>query len=655
MRRIGILINTIYSDYSIMFLNGVEKYCRENDCSCYIFPLAHGSNTGIYEYHYEVLLQFISKNNIDGLLIASSTLSYDSSITEISRQIKSFDPSLPKISVGVEVENVHSMLIDSVTALKELCEHLIEEHGIKNPVVVRCSEGNFESDERERTVLQTFSSHGIDIPKERILDGLFLLDNAHTVFENFVKQNGVDFDAVICLNDTMAMGVYQCLVERGIRIPQDVIVTGFDNAVASSRDELNLTTVDQRIKDLAYNATGDLIALMNGAEVLKRKSIYAVPIFRASCGCQEAVCSENDKNNSMLMQHRHEILQASGMQIYMLHYFLMEIQTPVPLDNLYPRLHYSLNVFDINGFVMVLYDTPVFYAKDSDFHRPSSARVAMTLFGDEYFERPDIVFNSDLNMLPTDIVNKMSGSYTVFPLFAEGFHYGYLFFNFGGYERIFYQTVFELIAKEIITSIEISYEQSQNNSLKDQNISLEQYSQKMHLMSFTDDMTGLLNRRGFYEYARQKISSSQNAKRKGLVIYCDMDGLKKINDTYGHNAGDRAIKYEAKVLRKVFSPMDILARLGGDEFAVIVSGIGAKDFPRIKKEIDEECDKINSETLDPFELSMSCGFAEFDTASNDIDELLSRADSSQYEDKRSKKEHTKSNVRRSFFRSRRTD
>lgn len=655
MRRIGILINTIYSDYSIMFFKGVEKYCLENDCSYYIFPLAHGTNTGIYDYHYETLLQFINRSNIDGLLIASATLTYDSSISEIVRQIKAFDHALPKISIGVEVEDVHSMMIDCTNALKELCGHLIEAHGVKSPLVLRCSKGNFESDEREQAVLEIFAKHRIDILPGRILDGLFLSDNAYSVLDNFIKQSGVDFDAVICLNDTMAMGVYKCLIEHGLRIPQDVIVTGFDNAFASSRDELNLTTVDQRIKDLAYNAAGGLVDLINGLEVSKQKSIYALPIYRASCGCQERVHYEDGKKTSMLRQQRHEILRASGMQIYMLHYFLMEIQTPVPLENLYSRLHYSLSVFDINGFVMVLYDSPVFYTKDSDFRRPNKARVAMTCFDGDYFERPDIVFDSNLSMLPADIIEKLSGEYTVFPLFAESLQYGYLFFKFGSYEKIFYQTVFELISKEIITSIEISYEQSLNNSLKSQNISLEQYSQKMHLMSFTDDMTGFLNRRGFYEYARQKISTAQNAKREGLVIYCDMDGLKKINDTYGHNAGDRAIKYEAKVLRKVFSSTDILARLGGDEFAIIASGLGAKDFARIKKSIDEECDKINSETLDPFELSMSCGFAEFGFFHNDIDELLSRADASQYEDKRSKKERSKPKGRKSFFKSRKSD
>ncbi|MBQ9627246.1 MAG: GGDEF domain-containing protein, partial [Treponema sp.] len=95
----------------------------------------------------------------------------------------------------------------------------------------------------------------------------------------------------------------------------------------------------------------------------------------------------------------------------------------------------------------------------------------------------------------------------------------------GRFERIFYQSVFELISKEIVTSIKITGEQTEKNSLRNQNVTLEQYSEKMHKLSFTDEMTGLLNRRGFYEYARRQIQSSLLADRTGLVIYCDMDGL----------------------------------------------------------------------------------------------------------------------------------
>ena len=198
-----------------------------------------------------------------------------------------------------------------------------------------------------------------------------------------------------------------------------------------------------------------------------------------------------------------------------------------------------------------------------------------------------------------------------------------------------------MISKEIITSIKITGEQAEKNSLKNQNVTLEQYSEKMHKLSFTDEMTGLLNRRGFYEYAKRQISTALSSGRNGLVIYCDMDGLKKINDTYGHDVGDRAIKYEAQVLRSVFRSTDIAGRLGGDEFAVLACDMKLKDFPRVKKALLSECDKINSGSLEPFTLSISVGCSEFSAAKDDIEDLLNSADSSQYEDKRAKKEAEK--------------
>ena len=150
-----------------------------------------------------------------------------------------------------------------------------------------------------------------------------------------------------------------------------------------------------------------------------------------------------------------------------------------------------------------------------------------------------------------------------------------------------------------------------------------------------------MNRRGFLEYARRQITAALAAGRNGLVIYCDMDGLKKINDTYGHDVGDRAIKYEAQVLRSVFRSTDISGRLGGDEFAVLACDMKLKDFPRVKRALMAECDKINSGSLEPFTLSISVGCSEFSAAKDDIEDLLNSADSSQYEDKRAKKEAEK--------------
>ena len=431
-----------------------------------------------------------------------------------------------------------------------------------------------------------------------------------------------------------------CLVDRGYKVPEQVKITGFDNVFETSASELNISTIDQRIDDFSYTAMKSVCLMIDGQKAPALELIPAAKVIRGSCGC-ECRPDKAEIDFSENLRLRYKLFRLGGNQLYMLHYFLMETQTPVPLDNLFSRLHYSLCLFDVRGFALVLYKHSVYYEKGADFKRPSEARVAMTFFNEQTFERPDIAFNPNVQMLPQEVADKMDGGFIIFPVFAECFQYGYVFLKMGRYERIFYQLVFELISKEIVTSIKITGEQKEKNTLKNQNVTLEQYSEKMHKLSFTDEMTGLLNRRGFYEYAKRQISTALANGRNGLVIYCDMDGLKKINDTYGHDVGDRAIKYEAQVLRTVFRSTDIAGRLGGDEFAVLACDMKLKDFPRVKRAMMAECEKINAGSLEPFSLSISVGCSEFSAARDDIDALLNSADTAQYEDKRSKKEAEK--------------
>ena len=642
-KRVGVLVNTIYSEYAVSFIRGVDRYCADHDCGYCLFPLEHGRNSGMYDYHCETLMSFINKGNLDGLVFATATLAnnYKSDLPRLVEAIKMLPP-IPKVSVGLEIEGIPAIKIDSAQPMKAIVFHLVAEHKCKNFVLIRCDANNYESLEREKRVVEALAERGLSIKPKWILNGNFIFDNAYSSMANFLKSNpGAEFDAVVCLNDSMAMGAMSCLIDRGISVPEQVKVTGFDNVFESTSGELRITTIDQRIEDFAHSAMESVCDLMDGVKVPQLKEIPAKMLVRHSCGCDN-VPPEDDMDSITNLRMRYNIFRQGGNQLYMLHYFLMETQTPVPLDNLYARLHYSLCLFDIHGMVLVLYNHSVYYEKGgAEFKRPQEARVAMAFFNEKTFERPDIDFNPNVMMLPSEIREKMTGGYVIYPIYAECFQYGYIFIKMGRYERVFYQLVFELIAKEIITSIKITGEQAEKNSLKNQNVTLEQYSEKMHRLSFTDEMTGLLNRRGFYEYAKRQISAALESGRNGLVIYCDMDGLKKINDTYGHDVGDRAIKYEAQVLRSVFRSTDISGRLGGDEFAVLACDMKLKDFPRVKRAMMAECEKINSGSLEPFTLSISVGCSEFSAAKDDIEELLNSADSSQYEDKRAKKEAEK--------------
>ena len=150
--------------------------------------------------------------------------------------------------------------------------------------------------------------------------------------------------------------------------------------------------------------------------------------------------------------------------------------------------------------------------------------------------------------------------------------------------------------------------------------------------AITDPMTGLFNRRYFEEFIQKEAVRSKRQKQEFTVIGIDLDHLKKINDQYGHNYGDLAIKAIADVLRNSCRSIDIAARMGGEEFNVILSGVdsngGAVFAERIRKTIEGvTLDKIGR-------ITASIGVASYMEHSEEIDELLELVDHAMYESKR---------------------
>lgn len=158
------------------------------------------------------------------------------------------------------------------------------------------------------------------------------------------------------------------------------------------------------------------------------------------------------------------------------------------------------------------------------------------------------------------------------------------------------------------------------------------------MLSYTDELTKRLNRRGFYELGKVAIDKALKKGLTGLVFYVDMDGLKSINDTYGHEAGDRAINYEASILHSVFRDTDVIGRLGGDEFAVVAPGMPSYLYDSVCQSIENECNEINMTKNEPFRVSMSVGSYEFSKETADLETVLKRADKAQYVVKKAKKD-----------------
>lgn len=159
-------------------------------------------------------------------------------------------------------------------------------------------------------------------------------------------------------------------------------------------------------------------------------------------------------------------------------------------------------------------------------------------------------------------------------------------------------------------------------------------------LSLRDELSGLLNRRGFVEHANQQLRSAVRNKRPSCVFFIDLDGMKAINDSFGHEVGDRALIAATEALRSVFRDSDIASRLGGDEFAVLAQDCGATDVQAVRQRLRARAVEFNRDTSEKFRLSMSVGAAVFDPKTGsaaDLERLMELADKDMYEDKRASK------------------
>ena len=154
-------------------------------------------------------------------------------------------------------------------------------------------------------------------------------------------------------------------------------------------------------------------------------------------------------------------------------------------------------------------------------------------------------------------------------------------------------------------------------------------------MALVDDLTGLYNRRGFLTLARQQIKMAERMRRGLVHVFFDLDGMKEINDTYGHREGDLALIESAEILRATFRESDVVARIGGDEFAVLAMETSEARAGQLFARIQETLAERNARGHRPYALSFSMGTTSYEPGrSSSVEELLAQADRMMYQQKR---------------------
>ena len=156
-------------------------------------------------------------------------------------------------------------------------------------------------------------------------------------------------------------------------------------------------------------------------------------------------------------------------------------------------------------------------------------------------------------------------------------------------------------------------------------------------LALIDELTKLYNRRGFLKLATQHLKLARRAKRGSLLVLVDLDGLKQINDSFGHREGDQALIDTAELLRGAFRASDIIARIGGDEFAILAIEAHKESGQLLATRVQEKLREYNTRKFQSFTLALSEGVTYFDSErALSLEELMAQADHALYEQKRTK-------------------
>ncbi|MHC5770641.1 MAG: GGDEF domain-containing response regulator [Nostoc sp.] len=185
----------------------------------------------------------------------------------------------------------------------------------------------------------------------------------------------------------------------------------------------------------------------------------------------------------------------------------------------------------------------------------------------------------------------------------------------------------------------------QHQQLLEQNQRLEheiqerlQAEAEVRQLSLTDELTGLYNRRGFFCLANHQFQIARRTQIFCCLLFVDLDGLKQINDSLGHEIGDRAIVDTAQLLKQSFRELDIIGRIGGDEFVIFVSSCSPENTDEFRPRLQVNVDRFNQEHNYSYQLSISIGASQCALNENvSLEQLLEQADKLMYEQKRAKR------------------
>ena len=629
MKKIALITDGWKRYVTYAWVQGYRRYASQYhlDTDLYVFQSFGNFNTdeGYNSGEYNIT-RLPDLRTFDGIILDLSNVS-DASLKE-SFLARVRESGVPAISLLEDLPGLYYSGLDNLTDFSILVEHLITEHGCRKLNYVGGSPRNQENQKRLLAYRKTLEKHGILFEPERVIERSFEIKTGIRAFTEF-QQKDLLPEAFVCANDNIAVGVCLTAREAGFSIPEDFLVTGFDNEDKASYCNPRITTADFSKTEIMYHAMELLVDIWNGQTDRRCTYTQAVHIFQESCRCMSE-CPP-DRGQYIIKRILSETRQ-SDMQNWMidLNRFLLDCTS---YTNLTSHMQMWLHEHQF-GNLYLLMNPDIFHLEKVDIlpeipddiyrcvgypdkmtvvHPVSDTEAVMQLSITDGHLLPDITRTGDQNI------------FVFAPLHFREREVGYVVLQNCDY-LLDYQFLFKML-NSFRTALESLYNK----------LVLCKKNKQLSQLYIHDSLTGLYNRMAYEKLALPLFQKYMQKKKHLGILFVDADHLKYINDNFGHDMGNLAIRSIASAIHKSCPVCSVCMRYGGDEFVCVIPDFDLPRMHQLEKTILHALEEISDVSRFPFPLETSIGSVIADDAVFSLNDYINLADQKMYASKKARK------------------
>lgn len=630
--KIAVLIGNVGFDSQKRTINGILDKALLDRANIHIFMCEGGhyeysSDYGDGEYNIYTLPDF---TKYDGVILSSDTIHDPEMVEYVVRAIREAD--VPCVDLSASHPEFMRVEMENTLGITEIVQHLITRHNARNIYFIAGPSDSDAANMRLRAYQDVMSVNRLGWDKEHIYYGDYSFESGMKAAQKFLNEARSMPDAIMAGNDEMAVGAILKLRAAGYRVPEDIIVTGYDDSDIAEYNHPRLTTVRRGEYEAGNAAYTKIAALLRGEEVERHTVMQGRPFFSESCGC------------GTVLEHGGEELQEKYIRSYIHSHRSLEILKNTAaeftgltdfndlLDSLEQHIHYM----GIEYFYLCM------CGNVDEYHREVKRIAAgeeegrdIAAYSDEIwipfaYEEGEVTSYGQFpksELLPEECRMKKKGSFVVvMPLHFRNYCFGYCVT--GNYRP----AIEDGFSQSFILNLENALETIRKHDI------MTAMTQKLRHSWLYDELTGVYRETVFRSQADRMIEMARKENRSVGIIFADIDELGSINDKYGRDQGDALIRAMAFVMEQMLDSGALLCRMGGDEFILLQTGCDKMQMWERIERIQTAIGHYNRISVSSVELSASIGYyLEKDADGADLDEILSKANEGMYRNKKAKK------------------